>query len=140
MAKLPSGLPDHVGDEEAIARFLTSSNQFNSITVKPSAFLPSPKYRETSVFRHGRKPIHELWKIGKSVVSKGDRSLHGAAILKASDIRNTDLDVHADEPPPKHAVIRKWPWLDNDPDTTKAQQKLLAIQLATAAGPPVLIS
>jgi len=31
---LPSGLPEHVGDEEDIARFLTSSGHFSATAVK----------------------------------------------------------------------------------------------------------
>ena len=139
MVNLPSGLPEHVDDKENIARFLTSSNQFNSIIVKPSAFLPSPQHRETSVSRHGRNPPQNLWKIGKQVVAISDRTLYGAALLTAADIRSTGLDVLADEPPERHAAIRKWPWLDNDSDLQKAQQKEIANQLAAAAGPPFLI-
>jgi hypothetical protein len=140
MVNLPSGLPEHVDDEEDIARFLTSSSQFTSIIVKPSAFLPSPNHRETSVTRHGRNPERNLWKIGKQVVAISGRTLYGAAILKAADIRSVDLDVLADEPPARHAAIRNWPWLDNDPDLQKAQQKQIANQLTQAAGPPFLIA
>ena len=139
MLNLPSGLPEHVDDKEEIARFLTSSSQFNSMIVKPSAFLPSPHHRETSVSRHGRNPERNLWKIGKQVVAISGRTLYGAAILRAADIRSADLDVLADEPPERHAAIRKWPWLDNDPDLQKAQQKQIANQLTQAAGPPFLI-
>ena len=139
MLNLPSGLPEHIDDKEDIARFLTSSSQFNSIIVKPSAFLPSPNHRETSVSRHGRNPERNLWKIGKQVVAISGRTLYGAAILRAADIRSADLDVLADEPPERHAAIRKWPWLDNDPDLQKAQQKQIANQLTQAAGSPFLI-
>ena len=51
MATLPSGLPELVGDEEDLTRFITQSNHFNSFMAKPAAFLPNPKYRNTSVFR-----------------------------------------------------------------------------------------
>ena len=40
---LPSGLPEHVDDEEEVARFLTQSSQFNATMVKPAALLPNPK-------------------------------------------------------------------------------------------------
>lgn len=140
MVNLPSGLPEHVDDKEDIARFLTSSSQFNNIVVKPSSFLPSPQSQETSVSRHGRNPSRSLWKIGKQVVEISGRTLYGAALLKAADIRSAELDILADEPPLRHAAIRKWPWLDNDPDLQKAQQKQIANQLAAAAGPPFLIA
>lgn len=73
------------------------------------------------------------------MVAISGRTLYGAAILRAADIRSADLDVLADEPPERHAAIRKWPWLDNDPDLQKAQQKQIANQLTQAAGPPFLI-
>lgn len=133
---LPSGLPEHIDDEEDLARFLTQSNQFNAIMAKPSAFLPNPKDRETSVSRHGRVPLDRLWEIGLAVA--GNRKLHGAALFKARDVRTGQLDVIADEPPPRHAVIKNWPWAENDPELQKAKQKELAASIASAAGPPLL--
>lgn len=127
---LSSGLPERVEDHEDLARFLTSSSQFSSSVVKPSAFLPSSQSRETSVSRHGEEPRDSLWEIGRSAA--GERNLHGAALFKAADVRAAWLDVLADEPPPRHAVIRGWPWND-DPDVAKAKQKELALQLASHA-------
>ncbi len=132
MPNLPSGLPEFVSDDEDLARFLTSSSQFNSIMVKPSAFLPNPKDGETSVFRHGAEPRDELWKIGLELAA-GDRMLHGAAIVKARRVRAAHLDVTPSEPPPRHAVIIRWPWLDDDPDMQRAYQKERAALLAQAA-------
>lgn len=40
---LPSGLPEQIDDDEDLARFLVQGNQFNATSVKPSAFLPSPR-------------------------------------------------------------------------------------------------
>ena len=42
---LPSGLPEHVSDDEDLARFLTSSNHFNSTAVRLAAFMPNPRNR-----------------------------------------------------------------------------------------------
>ena len=131
MATLPSGLPDQIGDAEELARFLTQRNQFNSEMAKPAAFLPNPKDRETSLSRHGSEPIEHLWTLG--VEAAGNRSLHGAAIFKARVVRAAMLEVIADEPPPRHAVIRGWPWMGNDPELQKAKQLELAIQIARAA-------
>jgi hypothetical protein len=133
---LPSGLPDHVDDNEDLARFLLQSNQFNTIMVKLAAFLPNPKDRETSVSRHGREPLTHLWEIG--LAAAGSRKLYGAAIFTAHIVRNAQLDVEADEPPPRHAVIRGWPWVESDPELQKAKQKELAALVASAAGPPLL--
>jgi hypothetical protein len=132
MELLPSGLPEIIADHEVLARFLTSSSQYNSTMVKPSAFLPEPEYRETSVFRHDSEPRPDFWAIGLEHIAQG-RTLHGAALLTAKDVRVTGLDVRADEPPPRHAAIRNWPWIHDDPDERKAQHKKLALLLATNA-------
>jgi hypothetical protein len=128
---LPSGLPELVADGEDLARFLPSSSQFNSQMAKPSAFLPAPQSRETSVFRHGAEPLAELWQIGDEHAAAG-RNIHGAAIVKAHDVRAVGLSVTADEPPPRHAAIRDWP-LDNDPELQKAKQKQRAALVASKA-------
>lgn len=133
---LPSGLPDHVDDNEDLARFLSQRNQFNAMMVKPAVFLPNPKDRETSVSRHGLEPFARLWEIG--LAAAGTRTLYGAAIFKAHVVRNAQLEVMADEPPPRHAVIRGWPWIESDPELQKAKQKELAALVASAAGPPLL--
>ena len=114
MRMLPSGLSEIIEDDEDLASFLTSSSQFNAVMVKPSAFLPNPRDGETSVFRHGRGPRDGLWKIGREH-AVGDRTLHGAAIFKARNVKEALLEVIATEPPPRHACIVRWPWLQDDP-------------------------
>jgi hypothetical protein len=126
---LPSGLPEVIADHEDLARFLTSSSQFNAQGAKAAAFLPSVDL-ETSVSRHGMEPRHALWAIGKNVA--GSRTLHGAAIMKACDVRAAALDVIAAEPPPRHAAIRGWPRHD-DPELQKAQQRERALLVASKA-------
>ena len=118
---LSSGLADIVADEEDLARFLTSSSQFNAAGIKPSALLPSPRNAETSVFRHGRNPSESLWRIGDDIVA-GDRTLHGAAIFKAMHVRAALLDVIAHEPPLRHANIVGWPRSQSDPEMQKAER------------------
>ena len=132
---LPSGLPTLVADNEDIARFLTQSSYYSTQEVKPAAFMPSPNSRETSVSRHGQEPMTNLQALGRAAA--GTRNLHGAAVLRSRAVREAFLEVLADEPPERHAVIRKWPWPD-DADMRKAQQKEIAQQLAAAAGAPVL--
>jgi hypothetical protein len=132
METLPSGLPKIVDDHEDLARFLTSSSQFNAKMAKPSAFLPNPKDRETSMFRHGREPADALWAIG-SREAAGERTIHGVAICKAGHIRSLALQVDAEEPPPRHAAIRGWPWGESDPELQKAKQKELAGLIASQA-------
>jgi hypothetical protein len=131
MEKLDSGLSRQVADEEELARFLTQSNHFNTIGVKPPAFLPSRKTGDTSVFRHGREPAESLQALGRSAAR--ERKLYGAAVLKAADARAALLEVSASEPPPRHAVLRDWPSVENDPELQKSKEKLIAAKLASSA-------
>jgi len=128
---LPSGLAELVADDEDVARFLTQSSHYNALMAKPAAFLPSTTARETSVSRHGSNQLDQLWALGR--LAAGGRNLHGAAIFKARIVRDAQLQIVADEPPPRHAAIRGWPWLDNDPELQKARQKELASQIASHA-------
>ena len=134
MSRLASGLSIVVDEAEDIARFLTSSSHYSRTTVKPNAFLPSPKDRETSVFRHGPLPYEGLWICAEK--ASGGRSLHGAAFIKARDVLLAGLSVHPDEPPDRHAVIRGWYWNESNELEQKAQQKLTALLLSSAAGVP----
>jgi hypothetical protein len=137
MKVLPSGLPSKVDDREELARFLTQSGHFNSLVVRPAAFLPNPRDRETSVSRHGQEPADSLWALGR-LAAEG-RKLYGAGIFTAQAVRAVQLCVAADEPPPRHAVICNWPWVDDDPELQKAKQKELALSLSRAAGRPLLL-
>jgi len=136
---LPSGLPEQVADCEDLARFLTSSGHYNATAVKPAAFMPNPRNGETSVFRHGGEPLEELRSIAQTEVG-ADRRIHGAAIVKASVIREAKLEVRAKEPPPRHADIIGWPWSKDDPDFGKAEQKGHAALIAQKAGSPLRFS
>ncbi len=129
---LASGLADTVDNEEDLARFLMSSGHFNAAGVKATAFLPNPKNGETSVFRHGSHPPASLWQIASDHVD-ATRTLHGAAIVKAKHVRSVQLDVVAQEPPPRHANIVNWPSSQADPDMTKAEQKERAALIARHA-------
>jgi len=132
MATLQSQLDEIVADDEDLSRFLTSSSQFNSVGIKLGAFLPNPKDRETSVFRHASEPRLQLWQLASEMVA-GERTVHGAAIVKAQHVRAAKLTVLASEPPPRHAAIVGWPWIEADPDEQKAQQKELAALIASQA-------
>ena len=129
---LSSGLAEIVGDEESLARFLTSSSQFNASGAKPSAFLPNPKDRAKSVFRHESHPRESLWRIAEEHMPAVP-TLHGAAIVMAKHVRAARLDVVAQEPPPRHANIVGWPWSQTDPEMMKAEhieRALLIVQWA----------
>jgi hypothetical protein len=126
---LPSGLPEIVAGEEALARFLLSSSYFTATIVKPAAFLPNPKAQmTTSVSRHGAEPREELMQIGRDL--RPERTLHGAAICKAAVVRSARLDVTSDEPPLRHANIVGWP-VDSDPSLQKAAQIERALEIAS---------
>jgi len=133
---LPSGLPESVSDDEDLSRFLVHRSQFSEKLAKPSAFMPNPKDRETSVYRHGREPVEKLRHLG--MAAAGDRTLYGAAIFPAKVVRKVGLEIAASEPPLRHAAIRGWPWRDDDPLEGKAKQKSIAIDIASAAGKPVI--
>ena len=98
--------------------------------VKPAAYLPNPKNGQTSVFRHGVQPPERLWQLGNEHLAEG-RSLHGAGILTAKDVRDASLNVQAEEPPHFHANIINWPNFPDDPEESKAKQKKAAIILAS---------
>ena len=129
---LPSGLPEHVEDEEDLARFLTLPNQFKGLLVKHSAFLPNPKDGKKSVFRHGSEPRESLRQIGRQELS-GDAKIHGAAICKAKHVRAAQLEIEAKEPPPRHADIVGWPWKADDPEMGKGERKERAMLIAQHA-------
>lgn len=133
---LPSGLTEHVSDDEDLARFLTSSSHYNATAARPAAFMPNPRNGETSVFRHGAEPLEDLKAIAQTEVG-AERSIHGAAIVKAGVVREVTLEVRAKEPPPRHADIIGWPSSNDDPDLAKAEQKKFAALIAQRAGSPL---
>jgi hypothetical protein len=128
---LPSGLPDEIADVEHLARFITSLSHFNSLMAKPAAFLPNPKHKNTSVFRHGPNwdSLKRIW----DAVSNGERSLHAVSVFRAEAVRGARLDVLPEEPPERHANIVNLPWLPEDPELQKARQKECAALIAQAA-------
>lgn len=136
MPDLPSGLSEVVGEDEDLARFLRSSGDYSGAIVKPAAFLPDPKDpdKETSVFRHGAEPRPDLWKIASDhIVLDQGRRIHGAAIFKAGHVYRARLIVVPGGTPSRHAGIRGWPWIPDDPKTQKAQQIERAQQIAQYA-------
>jgi hypothetical protein len=94
--------------------------------------MPNPEDGTTSVFRHCGEPVDDLWKLGSDYAT-GTRTLHGAAVLKAADVRNNNLTVEPDEPPVKHAILAGWPILQSDPELEKARRKEIALVLASSA-------
>ena len=130
MQQLPSGLSAEISLEEPLARFLTSSRQYNSHGPKPVAFMPNPADGTTSVFRHDETPMDALWKIGSSVIGDRELKLHGAAIVTTRVVTSLGLDAVPDEPPLRHAVISNWP---SDVGIEKARRLEMALQIASVA-------
>ncbi len=131
MSGLPSGLPEHVADDEYLIRFLTDSNRFNAIGVKQVAFLPNPKYRNTSVFRgaNDKESGEHLW----SSNPVAGKQLKALAIVTAAHVRVSCLELKAEEPPHRHANIENWCWDDEDEELAKAENKKLAMLVASKA-------
>ncbi len=140
MVILPSGLPDLVADQEDLARFLPHKNLVFAATQtpKPAAFLPNPKDRETSVTRHGGEPLESLLEIGRDAMAKSGRTLFGATVFKAGVVHAARLETKSDEPPPRHAAIRAWPWIEEDPERQKSEQMQRAAFIARDAGAVLL--
>lgn len=129
MATLPSGLSEAIDDDEDLARFLTSSRQFSAEAVRAAALVPRPSDNETSVFRHGSEPREALWKTARDYAI-GDRTLHGAAIFKARDVRAASMDVISSEPPERHASIVGWVPSGSEAYIVKAQRLEQALLVA----------
>jgi len=129
---LPSGLPEVISNGEPIARFLTSSSHYNAGGVKDRAFIPNPKDGKTSVRRQSAEPVEMLKDSATSFIGE-TRKVHGAGLLTAEDIRNVQLDLESEEPPPFHANIINWPWVGNDQELLKAERKKIAKVLASKA-------
>lgn len=129
---LPSGLLEHVADEEPLARFLTSDSQFNRTMAKGSAFMPGPLDAKTSVFRQDTLALPALWQLGDLEIGP-ERRVRAAAMLTAAQVRRAMLDVQSHEPPAKHANIVGWPTEGGSPDANRARRKELALLLAQAA-------
>jgi len=128
---LPSGLPEHVANDEPISRFLTSRNHYNTTEVKPPAFVPNPKDGRLSVARHDAAPIEESKRMAREDFNLPKAV--GVARLDAHAFRKEGLDFEADDTPLRHADVVGWPWREDDPEYGKSERKLIAAQLAQQA-------
>lgn len=131
--ELESGLPEDIGGEETLARFVMSSSHYNALGIKYAAFLPNPRNGETSVFRYAEQVAESLHAIGESVARHRGLQLHGTSLVLAQAVFDASLRVVAAEPPPRHANIVGWPAIDSDPALQKASQKERAMLIAQAA-------
>lgn len=136
MSPLPSGLPEHVADEEVLGRFCGSSSWFARETkrVKYPAFLPAPD-DDTSVYRVTGMTPEAIWEHATAHFVNAEKqpySHHGAALVEACHVRSAGIDAIAHEGPPRHANLRGWP-LDQDPVLQKSRRKEIATRIADRA-------
>lgn len=123
----PHNLKRTVDDSEKLARYIFSAGHFSrrASRVKAEAYMPSRG--EVSVFRIDGLDQASIWEIGSDVARKRERTLYVRCDTKADQVRKASLDMRSDEPPLRHANIIGWP--END----KPRQKVIALQLASAA-------
>ncbi len=158
MATLPSGLPEHVANQEILARHIFDRKQVrteNGRSVpKAQAFMPVQDENDNWVLSVSRvsqcQDNAAIERNGMAVGKTGDppRVLYAFTTITAGQIRSvpvTDsggvavgkMDVVAEEPPPCHAHIVKYP--DRIPgENPKELQKDCAEDLAQRAGDVIL--
>lgn len=123
-------LPSIVNPNESLARYLNEKRGYFSTdrnSVLPRAFMPPPNLR-LSVFRIDGLKLDEVWEIGQKEVIDvlpQPKTLYGMADIKASKVREFDLEIEPSNTPPRHADICGWP--------EKAKHKSIAQQLAAEA-------
>ena len=117
-------LPDVVGDNENIARYLLENSKFTASTgnVRHHAFMP--KALKTSVYRIDDCSESEVWSVGQEFIGDPQsKSVLARADFIASHIFDIGLAIKPDvSPHPRHATIEGWP-------TEKGAQKLKAMEM-----------
>lgn len=105
------------------SKYIRSSNK----TVKYSAFLPSPKDNQTSVFRISNISESQIWNIANcDVTPNQSHTLKARADIHSDDVVSRQLNLIPREPPYRHANISDWP---ND----GSKKKLIAKELEKKA-------
>lgn len=116
-----------------MARFLTSKNHYSRAAVKYGAFMPPPD-KKLSVFRIDGLGEPATWKLGDDhITAETGRTVHGRGDIVQGEVERQGLALDHDNRPPRHANIIGWP-------DEKHRQKLIALELAAAASPPILRS
>lgn len=131
-----SFLAENIDDAEQLTNYVVESNKFKT-DVLPSggtrdvlhfrAFLPD-KCGERSVFRMDGLDHNTVIEWGRVFVAQPRcKSILGWGRIPAGAVRRQQpLQIRADEPPPRHAVIDQWP-------TEIEHARTLAMELASAA-------
>lgn len=131
-----SYLSDQIGDAENLTNFVLESNKFRNdksadgrsrVVLHFKALMPD-NAGERSVFRMDGLSQDVIAELGRVFVAQPrDKKILGWGKINAATVRQREpLRVRADEPPPRHAVIDRWPV---EVEHTRA----LAMELAQAA-------
>ena len=117
-----------IDSSETISRFIFQKSQYKTSdnTVKYTAFIPSSKNGETSVFCTYNINDEEIWNIGREVSVKRGKPVLGRADIIADVVTSQDLEIIPSEPPERHADITGWP-------DERSEQRLIALELAEEA-------
>lgn len=135
-------MPDVVGANEPIARFLRSGHS-NASRVLPSAFLPSKnnvgRPVKTSVCRHDKEPEHALVELAKEYFATFSTKINGVGVFRCHQVHEFGLKIEPSELPLRHAEITNWPY-ESDPDKQLLKWREVADRLARLCGEPVTFS
>jgi hypothetical protein len=104
-------MEEEIADTESLAIFVYDSGKMKTDGVHWRALLPS-RDGERSLFRVDELSEPQIAEIGRSEAAENrdGQRLQGWARLVAREVRtHPPLELKADEPPPRHAVIRNWP-------------------------------
>jgi len=93
--------------------------------VKPGAFQPDAD-TTTSVYRTVGLQESAIWKIGDEHAANGRPAAQARAELTVQQVRDVGLDLRADDPPPRHAVIINWPAAKDEWKSTSQELAALA--------------
>lgn len=85
-----------------------------------------PSDGKLSIFDTENLDENSIWRVGQNVAI--DRTLRARADIMTSVVEAQGLSLLKDEPPPRHRNLVGWP-----PSTQKEDQKLIAMELASAA-------
>lgn len=116
-----------INPSDDLTKYIFNKSQFSSSNkrVKYSVFIP-PSNRLLSVFRIVGLSEAEVWEIGNAVSTERGLTLLARADIKVSSVTKTDLEIDADDIPPRHTNIVGWPAEDSE-------IKLRAMELAEKA-------
>ena len=120
---------------ERISRFILSDKFMPKGRVSAAAFLPSPKTKDTSVYRTRNCNERRIWLLGDVFVARIRKlDVLARADLKSDLVFDNGLSIVAHPSPhPRHAVVTKWP-------DEKSLQRIKALAWIIHEGEPFFSS